>query len=167
MNEDEKTKLALKYQILIENTSLFAELELSEKVSDEMKKQILGDKENNQIKKYILYNMASKKKCSSKKRRCLAKSIKVEENKIIIEDKKESKKDLFDKEEVMKIINTQDFVGGAWDINDKTKIIKEKYDKEFNLLKGLKDKNIDDKIAMTILIIYFITNIPQIAVVLY
>ena len=58
----------------------------------------------------------------------------------------------------MKIINTQDFVGGSWDINDQTKIIKEKYEKEFELLKNLKDKNIDDKVAMTILIIYYVNK---------
>ena len=56
----------------------------------------------------------------------------------------------------MKIINTQDFVIGCWDINDKTMIIKEKYEKEFGLLKNIKNKNIDDKIAITIIIIYFI-----------
>ena len=58
----------------------------------------------------------------------------------------------------MKIINTQDFVGGSWDINDQTKIIKEKYEKEFELLNNLKDKNIDDKVAMTILIIYYVNK---------
>ena len=62
------------------------------------------------------------------------------------------------KENIMKIINTQDFVGGVWDINEQTKIIKEKYEKEFELLKNIKDKNIDDKIAITILIIYFINK---------
>ena len=58
----------------------------------------------------------------------------------------------------MKMINTQDFVGGSWEINDQTKIIKEKYGKEFESLKNLKEKNIDDKIAITILIIYFINK---------
>ena len=58
----------------------------------------------------------------------------------------------------MKIINTQDFVGGFWDINEQTKIIKEKYEKEFELLKNLKNKTIDDKIAITILIIFFINK---------
>ena len=58
----------------------------------------------------------------------------------------------------MKIINTQDFIEGSWDINEQTRIIKEKYEKEFELLKNLKDKNIDDKIAITILIIYFINK---------
>ena len=87
---------------------------------------------------------------------------KEDKTEIIIEDKKEIIKEeninLNNKENIMKIINTQDFVGGSWDINDKTKIIKEKYEKEFELLKGLKDKNIDDKIAMTLLIIYFINK---------
>ena len=58
----------------------------------------------------------------------------------------------------MKIINSQNFVGGYWDINSKTKIIKNKYEKEFNLLKGLKGKKIDDIVAMTIIIIYFINK---------
>ena len=57
---------------------------------------------------------------------------------------------------MIKIINTQDFVDGFWDINEKTKIIKEKYEKEFELLNQLKVKKIDDKIIMTVLIIYFI-----------
>ena len=56
----------------------------------------------------------------------------------------------------MKIINTQNFVGGYWDINDKTIKIKNKYEKEFNLLKGLTGKKIDDTVAMTIIIIYFV-----------
>ena len=58
----------------------------------------------------------------------------------------------------MKMINTQDFISGFWDINEKTKLVKEKYNKEYELLKGLKDKNIDDKIAMTVLMIYFINK---------
>jgi hypothetical protein len=43
-------------------------------------------------------------------------------------------------------------------MNEQTKLVKEKYNKEFELLKGLKDKNIDDKIAITVLIIYFINK---------
>ena len=49
--ENEKLKLVLKYQILTKNTSLFAEVELSEKITDEMKLKIIGDKENNIIPK--------------------------------------------------------------------------------------------------------------------
>ena len=58
----------------------------------------------------------------------------------------------------MKMINTQDFIEGYWEENEYTKIIKEKYKKEYEILKGLKDKNIDDKTAITILIIYFINK---------
>ena len=58
----------------------------------------------------------------------------------------------------MKMINTQDFVSGFWDINEQTKLVKEKYNNEFGLLKDLKNKNIDDKIAMTVLMIYFINK---------
>ena len=72
------------------------------------------------------------------------------------EEKKEVKKNLEDKEEYMQIINTQNFVEGYWDINVKTSKIKNKYEKEFNLLKGLTGKKIDDTVAMTIIIIYFV-----------
>ena len=58
----------------------------------------------------------------------------------------------------MKIINTQNFVNGFWDINNETKKVKKKYEKEFNCLKGLKDTNIDDIIAMTIIMIFFINK---------
>ena len=56
----------------------------------------------------------------------------------------------------MEMINTQDFIDGFWEENEKTNIIKEKYKKEFNLLENLKNKNIDNKVAMTIIIIYYI-----------
>ena len=58
----------------------------------------------------------------------------------------------------MKMINTQDFIDGFWEENNYTKIIKEKYQKEFDLLKNLKNKNINDRTALTILIIYFINK---------
>ena len=50
LEEEEETKMALKYQIFRKNTSLFAEIELSDKVTEKMKKEIMGNKENNQIK---------------------------------------------------------------------------------------------------------------------
>ena len=93
---------------------------------------------------------------------CDSEPIKIKEEKKEKEmDKKTEKKeslnlDLKNKEDVMKIINCQDFVDGFWDINDKTKNVKSKYEKEFKLLKNL--KNIDDIIAMTIIIIYFINK---------
>ena len=36
--------------------------------------------------------------------------------------------------------------------------MKNKYNKNFNSLKEIKDKTIDDRVAITILIIYFITK---------
>ena len=58
----------------------------------------------------------------------------------------------------MKMINTQDFIDGFWEENNYTKIIKEQYQKEYDLLKNIKNKKINDKIALTILIIYFINK---------
>ena len=271
LSEDEKLKLALKYQIFTKNTSLFAEVELSQKITEEMKTKIIGDKENNTIKKLkpkylykeeslyddykydydnvgyagdfldnapefssykktkslcyaaprslcyaapkrnagILSSLGSKgseffssvgnsiknffsfkskknavesyavKSCAVKC--CAVESCapdidfedEIEEEKgkqfyIEKEEKNEEKKEiekkektninLNNKEDIMKMINTQDFISGFWDINEKTKLVKEKYNKEYELLKGLKDKNIDDKIAMTVLMIYFINK---------
>ena len=51
ISDDEKIKLALKYQIFMEKTSLFAEVGLSESITEEMKAKIIGDKENNIIPK--------------------------------------------------------------------------------------------------------------------
>ena len=56
---------------------------------------------------------------------------------------------------VNKIINEQNFLEGFWELNPITQKIKEKYEKEFEKLKSLKDKNINDTIAITILIVYF------------
>ena len=61
-----------------------------------------------------------------------------------------------EKDKIIEMINTQDFIDGFWEENEKTNIIKEKYKKEFNLLENLKNKNIDNKVAMTIIIIYYI-----------
>ena len=60
------------------------------------------------------------------------------------------------KEKVMKIIRTQDFNNGNWSENDETKAIVNKYKKEYDLLKGLKNTKINDNVAITIIIIYFI-----------
>ena len=54
------------------------------------------------------------------------------------------------------MIKTQDFINGYWEENRYTKIVKDIYQEEYYLLKRLKDKNIDDKTALTILIIYFL-----------
>ena len=72
--------------------------------------------------------------------------------------KEKNKNELNNKDDIMKMINTQDFIDGFWEENEFTKIVKEKYLKEYEILKGLKDKNIDDKTALTIIIIYFINK---------
>ena len=234
LSNDEKLNLALKYQIFTEKTSLFAEVELSDKINEEMKLKIIGNKENNIIlkKKYKEREYECKMKCCkmacyddeedgccssdndenscfsynddreddydfgkiclescSKKYEEKEKLSNILENKRIYksiekyedsscekeekeeerEEKEKSKKeettkvqiksiDFDKKENIMKLINTQDFIDGYWEENEYTKIIKEKYQKEYNLLKGLKTKNINDKIALTILIIYFINK---------
>ena len=58
----------------------------------------------------------------------------------------------------MEMINSQDYIEGYWEENEYTKLVKEKYLKEYEILKGLNNKNIDDKTALTILIIYFINK---------
>ena len=51
LNDNEIIKKALKYQIFMKETSLFAEIEFSEKITEDMKLKIIGDKQNNVIKK--------------------------------------------------------------------------------------------------------------------
>ena len=58
---EEKIKLALKYQLFTNGTSLFAEVELSEKITEEMKLKIIGDKDNNINKKYNLSSICRNK----------------------------------------------------------------------------------------------------------
>ena len=45
--EDEKKEISLKYQIFNNYTSLFAEVELSDKITEEMKLKIIGNKKKN------------------------------------------------------------------------------------------------------------------------
>jgi uncharacterized protein YegL len=198
LSNDKKIELALKYQLFTKETSLFAEVELTNKISEQMKLKILGTKEANAINNInekdldaklnklfkdnldvncclmddaiapeggedvalfenLLkqYNMAEGNKCKEKKDK-----LKEKNEDIPIKVKKEEIKelDLNNKEHIMKMINTQDFIEGYWEENAYTKIIKQKYKKEYNLIKRLKNKNIDDNIALTILIIYFINK---------
>ena len=210
LSEEEKIKLAIKYQIFTEYTSLFAEIELSEKITKEMKLQIIGDMENNVIKKerpkpipipntnYLYHNnylgegknfLQNALSTAIRSRRCNLhmhdededddddddwdddygnnnkednNEVKSEEKKDIKDAKKieekEKKVELTEKEKVMKMINTQDFIDGYWEENEETKIIKEKYQKEYDLLKA---KNINDKVIITILVILFINKEHQ------
>ena len=202
LDKEEVLKLALKYQIFMENTSLFAEVELSEKISEEMKLKIIGDKDNNVIKRTIKKEMIVKECCmeccclddddigiknecymdedddnndnydedeccdgdeedggyysAPKRENNYREKEKYEYKQKEMEKKKEIELD--NKENVMKMINTQDFIEGYWEENEFTKKVIEKYSKEYNLLKKIKEKNIDDKTALTILIIYFINK---------
>ena len=244
---EEKIKLALKYQIFTEYTSLFAEINLTKKISENMKLKIIGDKENNIVNinreiegerkvyssninnKNFLQNALSTAICC--RRACLYKhhedddddeddwdddwgysnsnsksekkeekqiekkeekqiekkeekqiekkediqiekkqiekkeDIQIEKKEDIQTEKKEEKQiekkediqiekvELTGKENVMKMIDTQDFIDGHWEENPYTKIIKEKYKNEYDLLKN---KKIDDKVAITILVILYI-----------
>ena len=202
ISEDEKIKLALKYQIFIKNTSLFAEINFSEKITEEMKLKIIGKKEDNIIpilrreERYLecCYQACCDEdeccdydydeccdgddedccymKCSSPPKAHYENyknnfsdknedikfdfgSASFEKNKII---KKEEKLDLNEKESIMKMVGTQNFVEGFWEENEYTKEIKNKYQKEYEQIKGIKNKNMNDTIALTILIIYFLNK---------
>ena len=62
------------------------------------------------------------------------------------------------KKDIMKIIYNQDLIEGFWEENEMTNLIKEKYIKEYDLLKGLKNITINYRVAMTIIMIYFINK---------
>jgi len=58
----------------------------------------------------------------------------------------------------MEMIGTQNFIKGYWKENEYTKIIKDECQKEYDLIKGIKTKNLHEKISLTILIIYFMNK---------
>ena len=182
LTENEKLYLSLKYQVLNETTSLFAEIEFSDKITEEMKTIIIGDKENNVIlqeseiyspcmctscpprssspkqSSRFSFNMSNVFKSVGDSIKNLFSFKKDEAQSNEQDDSSNNQKDQENENDIMTIIKTQNFISGFWDINDKTKKIKIMYEKEFNLLIGLKDKNIDNKIAMTIIMIYFINK---------
>ena len=199
ISEDEKLKLALKYQIFMNNTSLFAEVKLSESITEEMKLKILGDKENNIIPKirpkYVERHYECMEYCCMQYDECCdacdddcdddcddecgggyggrynrdnsdddrdyCKNEKYCENepiKGIVKKEEDKKFDINEKESIMKMIGTQNFIEGYWEENEYTKIIKEKYQKEYDLIKNIKNKNMNEIIAITILIIYFMNK---------
>ena len=180
--------MALKYQIFIEGTSLFAEVELSEKITSEMKQEILGETDKNLIlrKKQESFRFEGNYtfggsifdnapiKCSNfdpmeacneleqlKEFCCENNANEIEEffkDESIKYNKSENNNNNKPGDEFMEMINTQDFIEGFWEENDYTKKIIEKYEKEYKLIKELNDKNIDEKTAITILIIYSINK---------
>ena len=203
LSKEDILKLALKYQLYTDCTSLFAEVKLSEKIDKEMKSKIIGQKNIIFKEKELFpryddddreYGKKAMSRSSGRPRhnneyRCRRErsrsrdrdrdrgrdelseeeymgnvSVEAEEllarkRKSIIEDKFEKNKKepkTNNKEEVMKIIHTQNYTQGFWNENKETKCIKEKYKKEFDLLKKLTKIKISDQVAMTILVIYFI-----------
>ena len=289
LDEENKIKLSLKYQVFTKNTSLFAEIELSDKITEEMKKEIIGNKDNNKIERTsnpifnimnmnqmsmnpmimnpmsmnqmsmnpismypmsmnpmvnqmnmnqmnmnpmanqmnmspmmmgnpmmgmnnsimgmnnqmmnsptmgnpmmgigspfmnmsnqmmgmsnpMMNNMMQQSMQKSLKNRMQmqmnlnstniehkSKEISLEKSNINKKVDEIKKIDLNKKDDIMLIINSQDFINGFWEINEITGIIKEKYKKEYDLLKGIKNNKIiiNDKVAITILIIYFINR---------
>ena len=173
LQNEEKIKLALKYQIFIEGTSLFAEIELDNKISEQMKLEILGNQNQNQylesyeqnnykypdMNRQEIFTMEFDANDGGPFGGCPPEHKNINfcknSNEDIFEENIENKDN---KEEFMKMINSQDFFEGYWEENDYTKKIIEKYEKEFKLIKDIKGKNIDDKTALTIVIIYFINK---------
>ena len=173
-SKNEKLDKLIKYQILDENTSLYAEIELSNKITEEMKSKIL----NKQNKYLLLYNPNLIK---PKKSLCctmvgtpsyidplLLKKLSsgniynnYNDDKPYEEEKSRKKieeikaKKFEEKEKVMKMIKTQNFIEGFWDINETNKFIIEKYKKEYEKLKLKYSK---DKVIITILIIYYLNK---------
>ena len=188
ISQEEKIKMALKYQIFIEGTSLFAEVELGEKITSEMKQEILGETDKNLIlrkKQESLRfkgnytfggsifdnapikcsNFDSMKACdeieSLREYCCENNANEIEEffkDESIKYNKSENNNNNKPGDEFMEMINTQDFIEGFWEENDYTKKIIEKYEKEYKLIKELNNKNIDEKTVITILIIYYINK---------
>ena len=186
LSGNEKMDKLIKYQILDESTSLFAEIELSNQITEEMKLKIIGTEENKILNYYYPHNSSNRsdsrclsklgspiycdpillKKLNSKNRSNNfifsggifeenddEQAIKKEEKKEKIEQVRNQKLD--EKEKIMEIVKTQDFIEGFWDINEKNKFIIEKYKKEYE---GLKLKYKNEKIIMTILIIYYLNK---------
>ena len=159
MDEATKVKMALKYKLLSNYTSLFGEVELSDKISENIKLEIIGNKEDNIIKKlkkpeecYAPNTAPIKEKLPfylpildffKSIGNSIKSFFKIEEEEVI-------------EDEFMTIIHAQDYIEGFWDVNKKTNDIKKRYQKEFNNLKQINGKNIDDKVAMTVIIIYCI-----------
>ena len=102
-----------------------------------------NDDEEFEIDSYIKYNDDKKESSNNK----------INTNIININNN-----DKLDKDELMKMIKTQDFIEGFWHFNEYTLFLKKKYEKEYEILKNDKIINDNAKIILTILIIYYIEN---------
>ena len=191
--EEDKLKLALKYQIFMKDTSLFAEINFSEKITEEMKLEIIGKKEDNIIPKLRPRPSGGDLRfCDTRPDEGytsnrikfdiffpyggLGHFNKADDDNDEDEDDDDNDEDTAcgfkcegsapkeeklygnEKERIMKMVGTQNFIEGYWEENQYTKIIKNKYQKEYEQIKEIKDKNMNDTIALTILIIYFLNK---------
>ena len=191
--ENEKFDKLIKYQILDTDISLYAEIELSNKITEEMKSKLIGNEENKYLliynpslckpKKSLAYttfgnplNMDPyilKKLISKNKQNCVfngdiydsdvdkddissgkneKERDKIEEEKTRQKIEEIKKKKFEEKEKIMDMVKTQNFIEGFLDLNETTKFVIEKYKKEYEKLKV---KYSEDKIVITILIIYY------------
>ena len=172
LSKEEKVKLALKYQLFIEGTSLYAEVELDGKITSEMKLKIIEEKQNKAKNNSSSFNYHSNRNNDDMDRQCLfTKEFGLDDDRYYWEhyNQPETEREELDikfysypkveeevKDDFMEMIFTQDFVEGYWEKNDYTKKIMERYEEEYKLIKGYKNKTLDDKTVITILIIYYI-----------
>ena len=195
LSDNEKLDKSIKYQILDENTSLYAEIELSNKITEEMKSKIIDNDKN----KFLLYynpNLCKPKlslACS-----CLGSPMYMGplvlkklnpdynyndsnyvfsgglcgavdndessgRNEMKRQEKEQAKREMDEiktkkseeKEKIMQIVKTQNFIEGFWEINEMNKFIIEKYKKEYE---ELKLKYSEDKVIITVLMIYYLNK---------
>ena len=231
LSKKDKIDLALKYQIFMEGTSLYAEVELDEKIIEEIRLEILGAHNKKKVSYYrtiidsviskavdpfllaqtilddpfggpagsLIDNTISLQKNENKPHNVFCGNASDDLEKIVSTKNKDSDPfgglsgsllkcdenispyvfngDIFDdyinkedpfggntvdekriEDNLIEIINSQNSNEGYWEENQYTKKIIEKYKKEFELLKKLQNKNVDEKVALTMLIIYYINK---------
>ena len=195
LSDNEKLDKSIKYQILDENTSLYAEIELSNKITEEMKSKIIDNDKN---KFLLFYNPNLCKPKLSLACSCLGSPMNMDTlvlkklnsgsynndsnyvfsgglydavdndkssspNEIKRQEKEKAKREIDEiktkkfeeKEKIMKIVKTQNFIEGFWEINEMNKFIIEKYKKEYE---ELKLKYSEDKVIITVLMIYYLNK---------
>ena len=130
---------------------------MRKKMTEKKKKEQEQNTQTTSISKISNEEEEKKKKIEEKKKKLEEEKEKERkyEEEILMKKIELQKKKSEEKEKIMKIIKTQDYIDGFWDVNEMTKFIFEKYKKEYDLLK---EKNINDKVAMTILMIYYLKN---------
>ena len=168
-SKNEKLDKLIKYQILDENTSLYAEIELSNKITEEMKSKIIDNEQNKYL---LLYDPDLRKPNTNLCYSVLGTPLHMDpmilkminsncnykewENSYGRNEYSGDNKDISSEEIKSRQKNkTQNFIEGFWDINESTKFIIEKYLKEYEKLKLKYSK---DKVIITILIIYYLNK---------